>query len=171
MLGSRSFYAARRLPSYSRAIYLQQIQSARFLSTFFPNSSVAANDIGAISFFTDIHCTDLVGLAEGRIFSAKKAGLYTTEFMRSEAAANHVQMAIVYDSWFAGTSPFGFWKGPHLPREWVRIAEMRTPHSEIVGDDVVSFYAVDPSMAAPVRSALHQFAATLPAADGLTFQQ
>jgi hypothetical protein len=170
LLAWRSGRAALALPGYSRAIYLQQIQSARFLRTFFPNSSVAANDIGAISFFTDIHCTDLVGLADSKIFFAKKAGHYTTDFIRSEAAANNVQIAIVYDSWFTGVGA-SYWKAPQLPREWVRIAEIQVPHSEVLGGDVVSFYAVDPSMVAPLRSAFHRFAPTLPPADRLTFQQ
>lgn len=51
LLGVRSCQAARAIPDYSRVIYLQQIQNARFLRTFFPSSSVAANDIGAISFY------------------------------------------------------------------------------------------------------------------------
>ncbi|MBV8436565.1 MAG: hypothetical protein JOY95_03535 [Silvibacterium sp.] len=168
LLAVRSGKAALAFPGYSRAIYQEQMQSARFLRTYFPSSSVAANDIGAISFFTDIQCTDLVGLADDKIFFAKRAGLYTTDFLRLEAAANHVQIAVVYDSW--STEPGGYWKIPPLPSEWVRIAKLQVPHSEILGGDVVSFYAVDPSTIAPLRSALHRFGPTLPAADRLTFQ-
>jgi hypothetical protein len=169
LLVVRSGYAALALPGYSRAIYLQQMQSARFLRTYFPNSSVAANDIGAISFFTDIHCTDLVGLADDKIFFAKRAGLYTTDFLRSEAAANNVQFAIVYDGWFTAARN-SYWKIPQLPREWIRVAKLRVPHSEVLGDDVVSFYAVDPAMVAPLRSALYRFGPTLPAADRLILE-
>lgn len=168
LLALRSGDAALSLPGYSRAIYLQQIQSAGFLQTFFPEASVAANDIGAISFFTDIHCTDLVGLADSDIFYAKRGHAYTTDFLRSEAAARQVQIAVVYDKWFPGPSP-RFWLGPRLPREWLRVAELQVPHSEVLGDDVVSFYAVEPSTAEPLRTALHQFAPSLPSADRLTF--
>ncbi len=170
LLAVRSAKAVLALPDYTRAIYLQQFQSARFLRTYFPASSVAANDIGAITFFTDIHCTDLAGLADSRIFFAKKAGLYTTDLLRSETVANKVQIAVVYDNWFTGTSP-AYWKGPRLPGEWVRIADLKVPHSDILGGDVVSFYAVDPSMIAPLRSAIHRFAPTLPAAVHVTFAQ
>ncbi|MBV8632768.1 MAG: hypothetical protein JOZ83_17725 [Silvibacterium sp.] len=170
LLAVRSVKAAVALPEYSRAIYLQQWQSARFLRAFFPSSSVAANDIGAISFFTDIHCTDLAGLADSRIFFAKKTGGYTTDLVRSEAAVNRVQVAVVYDGWFTGPSPL-YWKGPPLPPEWVRVAELRTPHSEILGGDVVSFYAIDPAMAGPLRSALSRFEQALPRGDRLTFER
>ena len=170
VLAVRSSNALRALPGYSRSIYLQQYQSARFLQSFFPEASVAANDIGAISFFTDIHCTDLVGLADGKIFEAKRSGIFTTDFLRSEAAANRVQIAIVYEGWFTGPSGH-FWIGPRLPREWTRVAVLKVPHSEMLGGDAVSFYAVDRSMIAPLRASLYRFELTLPAASSLTLQR
>lgn len=171
----RSITAATGYPGYSRAIWHQQMQSARFLRTFFPNASIAANDIGAISFFTDIHCTDLVGLADSRIFSAKHSGTFTTRILSAEAAATGVQIAIVYDSWFTGKTRT-FWIGPPLPAEWKRVAKLSVPSSEaanrggVLGDDTVSFYAVDPSKEDDLRAALLQFEPSLPSADRLVFE-
>lgn len=163
MLDSRAVNAT-ALPSYSRAIYLQQWQVAHFLRASFPQARVAANDIGAISFFTDIHCTDLVGLADSTIFTAKRSGRYTTETVRSETAANRVQIAMVYDSWFVGRHRH-YLDGPPLPKEWVLVAQLTVPHSQVLGADAVSFYAVDLVMAAQLGAALRKF--SLPEADHL----
>jgi hypothetical protein len=167
LLYGRASAAIGELPHYSRAIDSQQWQMARFLETYFPTSSVAANDIGAISFLTDIHCIDLVGLADTDIFRAKRSHRYTTEFLAQEADDRGVQIAIVYDSWFNGKTGF-YTDGPAIPKQWIRVAQLQVPYSTNLGDEVVSLYAVEPSMAAPLRTALVQFQPGLPGIDRLT---
>jgi len=161
-LAMRSLVAAVNLPVSSRNIYLQQVQMARFLHDEFPRGTIAANDIGAIDYFNnDLHLFDLVGLASRDVFEARRAGRYTTEYIRNEAAAHHVQIAIVYDAWFANPPP-GTMGGPALPGTWVRVERWKLPKGPTVGDLTVSFYAVDPAEAAPLRNALAQFDPTLP---------
>ena len=161
-LAIRSLVAAVNLPVCSRNIYLQQVQMARFLHDYFPQGTVAANDIGAIDYFNNqLHCFDLVGLASRDIFEARRAGDYTTSYIRSDASAHHVQIAIVYDSWFANPPP-GTMGGPALPANWIRVERWELPKAPTVGALVVSFYAVDPAEAAPLRSDLAQFDPTLP---------
>lgn len=160
-LAVRCIAAAVLLPFFSGNEYLQQWQMARFLEQHYNRGSVAANDIGAITYFTDVHCLDLVGLASKDIFSASRSGHYTTAFLESAAEAQHVQIAVLYDSWFADPPPpFG---GPKLPAAWIRVERWAIPHTLQSGDRVVSFYAVDSSQAATLRSALARFDATLPA--------
>jgi hypothetical protein len=167
LLYGRASAAIGDLPGYARAVDSQQWQTARFLQTYFPHASVAANDIGAISFRTDIHCMDLVGLADTHVLRAKRSHTYTTNFLAHEAAARGVQIAIVYDAWFQGKTSF-YTDGPVLPGEWVRVAQLRVPYSSNLGDPVVSLYAVDPSIAAAMRNDLTQFKPTLPGIDSLT---
>lgn len=162
LLAVRSIASGTLLPSCSRNIYLQQLQMARFLYQNFPHATVAANDIGAIDYFNDIHCYDLVGLANADIFRARRAGLYTTQFLAEDTAARHVQIAILYDSWFADPPP-GTSGGPALPSTWIRVARWTIPNNHaILGENVVSFYAVDPAYATPFRAALARFDPTLP---------
>lgn len=161
-LAMRSLVAAVNLPVCCRNIYLQQVQMARFLHDYFPQGTVAANDIGAIDYFNDeLHCFDLVGLASRDVFEARRAGRYTTEYISNQAVAHHVQIGIVYDSWFANPPP-GTMGGPALPATWIRVERWSLPKGPTVGDRVVSFYAVDPAEATPLRSALAQFDPTLP---------
>lgn len=161
-LAMRSLVAAVNLPISCRNIYLQQVQMARFLHDYFPEGTVAANDIGAIDYFNNqLHCFDLVGLASRDVFEARRAGRYTTEYISNQARAHHVQIAIVYDSWFANPPP-GTMGGPALPATWIRVERWELPKGPTVGDRVVSFYAVDRAEAAPLRRDLAQFDATLP---------
>ena len=67
---------------YARDIYLQQIQMARFIKQYFPQSHVVMNDIGAACYYTDIHCVDAYGLATVDIARAKKSTYLYTIFFR-----------------------------------------------------------------------------------------
>lgn len=148
------------LPACSRNNYLQQMQMARFLHQNYPQGVVAANDIGAITWFNpDLRCYDLVGLANTGIFYARRKGAYTTAFLEQDTAARHVQIAILYDQWFPHPGDVG---GPPLPPEWRRIERWEIPDHELLGNNIVSFYAVAPSQAQPLRQDLAKFDPTLP---------
>ena len=151
------------VPRIARNIYLRQWQMARFVERYYPNGVVAANDIGAINYVSNIHCYDFVGLANPEIFAARRSGGYTTGFLDRDTAAQHVQIAIAYDRWFGDPMPIEI-GGPPLPRSWVRVARWYIPDPTIVGDVYVSFYAVDPTQAKALRSDVLQFASQLPAA-------
>lgn len=169
LLGMRAAEAATKLPGYARAIYLQQWQTAHLLAAYFPSSSVAANDIGAISYFTDIHCTDLVGLANDEVFQAKREHRFTTEVLRRVATTGSVEFVVVYDDWFTG-HPQSFNEGPRLPAEWIRVGKLTTLPADILGGTTVSFYGVDAARATALRQALVQFAPKLPQADRLRLE-
>lgn len=80
LFGIRAARAAAELPRDSRAIYLQQYQTARFLHSYYEGSSIAANDVGAINFFADVRCTDLIGPGNRDVFFARRTSTYTTSF-------------------------------------------------------------------------------------------
>jgi len=149
------------LPLISRNIYLRQWQMGRFVAEFYPTGVVAANDIGAINYLSDVHCYDLVGLANRDVFLARRSGHFTTRFIAEDAAASHVEIAIVYDRWYADPppSPIG---GPSLPKSWIRVGRWNIPDPSIIDDHVVSFYAVDPGQTAQLHADLEQFAPQLP---------
>lgn len=160
ILAGRSALATVQLPKYSHAVYLQQYQMAKFIHRYYDGSSIAANDIGAINFFNDLICVDLVGLANRDIFFAKRSNSYTTSVINSETRTAHISIAIVYDSWFS-VKPTRF-GGPPLPRQWKRIARWKVPKTEGLGSDIVSFYAVKPEQAARLGRSLRNFSRSLP---------
>lgn len=149
------------LPIIARNIWLRQWQMGLFVEQYYPAATIAANDIGAVNYLSHIHCYDLVGLANQNVFNARRTGRYTTQFLRDDAAAQHVEIAIAYDRWF-GDPPGVPVGGPPLPSTWIRVGQWKLPDYSIIGDKTVSFYAVDPAQADALRDALVRFSASLP---------
>jgi hypothetical protein len=157
----RALQAAFSLPRYSQAIYLQQWQTANFLSTYYSGAAIAANDIGAINFMSDLHSLDLVGLASSEVFSAKRAGSYSTQFIDQETSRRGIEIAVIYDSWFSGNQKTAL-DGPTVPETWIRVRRWKVPKREQLGDDTVSFYARTPDAAQSLRTRLDAFKSVLP---------
>ncbi|MBV9081326.1 MAG: hypothetical protein JOZ62_01520, partial [Acidobacteriaceae bacterium] len=83
-IGALSTYSRARatllsIPWGAKAIYFQQYQMARFLATYYPNAPIAANDIGAITFYGDHDCLDLVGLATLEVADLRAKNAFTTD--------------------------------------------------------------------------------------------
>ncbi len=161
MLLGRTVKAEWSLPQRSIANYSQQVQIARFLSLFEEGATVAANDVGAINYYANIHCLDLVGLGDQDVFWLRHRGMYSTQNLTRLAAARGVQIAVVYDSWFS-ISPVNQFSGPPLPLSWIRVARWHTPYGYYLGSDTVSFYAANPTNAEKLQYSLGLFAPSLP---------
>ncbi len=59
-------------PVASKNIYDQQIQLADFLHKYYRNAKVVANDIGAITYFNNIHLLDTYGLGSIEVAKLRK---------------------------------------------------------------------------------------------------
>ena len=160
----RSYLAATLLPEYSRTIFLQQWQMARFLQAAYPGGSVAANDIGAINYLGDLHTLDLVGLANAEVFEAKREDDFRTELIDRLSRDRQVQVAVVYDSWFTEEPSVPIFSGPPLPDSWVRVRRWTVPEKQQLGSRTISWYAVEPAEAVSLRGKLLQFEKDLPKA-------
>ena len=75
----------RKIIIASKNIYEQQYQMAQFLDTYYSGEEVALNDIGTINFFTDIQCTDLIGIGSNEVVSEKLKGNFNTNSLRKIA--------------------------------------------------------------------------------------
>ena len=157
----RATFCAAMLPLYSRAIYEQQAQMARFIKTYYQGGSIAANDIGYLAYENDLPILDLTGLASGEVFQAKRDGRDTTKFLEDTARAHKVEIVIAYDSWFSDVRyiPLG---GPKLPASWQRVGRWSLPERLQLGDATVSFFGTDPRSSDLLKRHLADFAVTLP---------
>lgn len=135
-------------------IFEQQVQMGRFLREYYAGSTVALNDIGAPTFFGDVRCLDLVGLANFGIATRMRAGDYATADIDRVAKEEGATIAIVYESWF---ERFG-----GLPSSWKRAGTWRIWDNVVCGSDTVSFFAVEPEAFAPLVTRLRAFDASLP---------
>jgi hypothetical protein len=158
----RSSLAALDLPQYSQAIYHQQWQMARFLKQYYAGGSVAANDIGLINYEVDLHCLDLAGLASSEVLSAKREGRDTTEFLEELSRARHVEVVMLYESWFGDGSTVKF-GGPDLPESWDRVSRWTLPERHQLGDRTVAFFGTGLRQDELLRKQLAGFEPSLPA--------
>ncbi len=130
-------FAHLMLENGGKNIYEQQMQSAKFLHTYYNESKVVANDIGAITYFTDIHLLDTAGLGsvETIVFNENKKSPDTEfqNFLTYYTIRNKYDIAIIYDAWLQN----------HIPTNWKKAAELKIKNPVTVARDKVSIYAVD----------------------------
>ena len=141
------------LPRCTTNIFEQQYQMGLFVRRYYQNSTVALNDIGAVNYLADIHCLDLMGLANTEVAAARRKHTYQVRDVDRISKESGSRIAIVYDSWFVGK----------MPPEWIRVGRWTIPENVIAGDDIVSFYALNSSEAEHLRNSLIEFFPQLPA--------
>lgn len=140
----------------SSNIYEQQVQMGRFLNVYYTGASVAANDIGAINYFADIRCLDLIGLGSLDVAQESRDGRFVTADIDRVAKAHDVTIAILYDKWF----PPGSHVAP--PDHWVTVAHWTIPDNVVAASPTITFYATSPAEAEKMRANLADFTAQLP---------
>lgn len=154
-LGNR-VYEGHSLPvQFSSEIFLQQIQVANFVKKYFPNNAIALNDIGAVCYFTNIHCTDVYGLATTDIARAKRKRTYTPSMMEDICNKRNTEIAIVYPQWLRSGFMFGTNVKGDMPKQWKKAGALILGYKDyVIGSDTVNFYAVKPSYYDTLRIAL-----------------
>jgi hypothetical protein len=150
----RAFNAHIETPLASRNNWEQQYQMARFLHTYYEGASVAANDIGAISFYSGTRCFDLTGLGDATVTRLIMDNRYDTSVIRGLTRQHSVKIAVAYENGFAGCGG--------LPHEWVKAGDWTIFDNCVCSDQTVSFYAVDPAELPALRGHLEEFMSRLP---------
>jgi hypothetical protein len=126
---------------------------ARFIREYYNDETVAANDIGALAFYTNANVLDLWGLANQKVAKSRKDGYWTPQFLDSLCKNDGATVAIIYDSWFSDS----------LTSRWQKVGTWQIQNNIICGDDVVSFYSLDQNQAAVLRNNLKKYEERLPA--------
>lgn len=133
-------------------IHDQQYQMGQFLKRYYNKDVVAANDIGAIAYYTDARIVDLWGLGSIEVARARKGHYWTPDFLDSLARAKDAKLALVFDEWF----------DPALLHKWTKVATWQIPNNVICGSDIVCFYALRPEDVLTVRDNLKNYQSSLP---------
>lgn len=132
----------------------QQVAMALFLHKYFPNTTVALNDIGAVAFYNnDIHIFDLVGLANTDVLKYHKDS--DTSFLLNYTAKDHVKIALVYPDWIG-------WLGYKKPSNWEIVGNWFLTDNYIAGNSHVGIFVVDPTIKDTLISALKKYSSELP---------
>lgn len=118
-------------------IYEQQVQSAKFLHQFYNTSKVVANDIGAISYYTNIHLLDIAGLGsvETIHFNENKKGFNQEfgNFLSKYCLDHQYDIAVVYEGWLQG----------YVPSYWKKAATLKIENKITVARLEVSIYSIN----------------------------
>lgn len=125
----------------------------QFLKEYYPDTGLAANDIGAVAYFTKGNVVDLWGLGSIEVSKSRKHKYWNADFLDSLSKQEGVKVAVIYDSWFNNS----------FKNKWQKIATWQIPDNVVCGDDIVSFYAVDPLHASDLKSNLMTYQKKLPA--------
>jgi hypothetical protein len=133
-------------------IFEQQYQSAQFLNKYFNNTIIAANDIGAISYYNDIEVIDLIGLGSIEVARSKKGSYCTSGFLDSLLRRKGVKLAIVYDDAFKKS----------LLDRWVKVGSWEIPNNIICASPIVNFYVMNALDKNTVANDMKDFQKSMP---------
>jgi len=112
-------------------IYEQQIQMSDFLNKYCNECNIAANDIGAITYFTDIHLLDLAGLGSYVVVEYRKKGQFNSATVNKLLKDSNTTMVIIYDKRFKDIKFDDFEK----------VATLKIRDNHVCDDSSVSFYS------------------------------
>lgn len=145
-------YAHTLITNGSANIYQQQVESARFLHTYYNDSKVVANDIGAITYFTDIHLLDFMGLGSMEMVKFKIEKKFfddeVEDFLTKYTRDNNYQLAIAYEEWLDG----------HTPKNWKKVAVLKTSGScAVLGEDHLYIYSINPKIHNTLKEQVRNF--------------
>ncbi|MFP3596084.1 hypothetical protein [Chryseobacterium sp. SIMBA_029] len=147
----KSWVAHQIIDNGGKNIYEQQVQSANFLHTYYNTSKVVANDIGAITYYTDIHLLDIAGLGSKETIpfneNKKKFDQKFEDFLTQYSLANKYEIAVVYDAWLNG----------HIPKNWKKAAVLKIKNKITVAQLEVSIYSIDTANLELLKNNIRKF--------------
>ena len=141
----------------SKNIFDQQIQLADFLHQNYRNARVVANDIGAITYFNNIHLLDTYGLGSievaklrkndhGKFLDNKNLQKYVAETAKNQM----FDVALVFDEWVK------------MPDYFTKVGTLTIQNNYMSGGSTVSFYAIQKENTLRLKNQMTQFSKETP---------
>ncbi len=112
----------------NKNIFDQQIQMSKFIGKYFNKSTIVANDIGAISYYSNIKLHDLVGLGSTDILAYKLRN--NPKDYENYVNNLNYDIMLIYDSWFTD----------YNLKNKKKVATLYLKNNLICGGSQVSFY-------------------------------
>jgi hypothetical protein len=151
LLVYKCWVAQMMLDKGGKNVYEQQFQSARFLNTYYSTSKVVANDIGAITYYTDIHLLDIAGLGSVETIHFNESKKHFDQsfktFLTEYCNKNKYEVAVVYENWLQGQVPDG----------WKKVAVLKIQDKFNVAQDEVSLYSINPDNLQQLKNNIKSF--------------
>ena len=135
----------------SKNIYEQQVQAGKFLHAYYNDSKIVANDIGAMSYFTEIYLFDIVGLGSPQVMEFKQKPNYSQDdlgfFVDAYTKTHHYDIAIVYKEWLRG----------FVPKDWEEVAVLSIESNAVVSQPDVTIYCINPAIKESLKNNIKKF--------------
>jgi len=149
----RSYTLIKDSPQASNNIYEQPYHIGLFLDEYYDGECIAANDIGAMNYHADIECLDLRGLGSLRVAKARLNDEMGRKFVSEEAEKRDCKIAIIFED-----KDYGY----GIPDDWIKVGEWKVKDNVVLGDDKISFWAVDDKEFNSLIKHLKDFSSELP---------
>jgi hypothetical protein len=114
------------------------------------------NDIGAISFFTDVDCVDLWGLSDNDTAERRLAGDLDPFEIAWITRVRGADVAVMYESVLEETGG--------RPEEWAPVADWRIRRNAVCGSSRVTWFATSVAAEPKLRAQLEEWSLELPPA-------
>ena len=131
----RAYNANTEIVKASGNIYSQQWHMSEFLRLNYPNQKVVVNDIGLISYRSNVEIFDLWGLANKEIAKMKLSNKISDKAIERLVDNNNSKIAILYPDWFKSKQ---FFTG-----RWLIAGSWTLKDNIVCGGDRVVFLAKD----------------------------
>jgi hypothetical protein len=154
LLWSAGYDALRITARATNDIYRCHYQMGQFIRRYYQGSAVAVNDLGAVNFMADIHCTDFHGLADLEVARAILRKRFNPQFMDALARSREVGVAVLNDN---AQAPYG-----GTPRQWLLAGRWKFNARVVVPSPALSFYALTEQARQQLMENLRDFSSTLP---------
>lgn len=133
-------------------IHDQQWQMGSFVSKFFPNTTIAVGDIGAVSFLNpSAKIMDLEGLASNEILMNKNR--LDSPFLKSYAIRNKATIGLFYTHLYTGK----------IPASWELLGSWKLTNNFVGAGAEVGIFAIDRQSRDTILHALKRYNPQLPA--------
>ncbi len=147
----RAAFFTVQYPVFVKNIYQQSVQAASFILES-GHTSVAMHDIGAASWISEAHITDLAMIGDEEVYRLYQAGELHASTVSGILEKREVSLIVIQPQW----------AGHLLPEAWKPVGTWTIPDAIIVPFADVSFYVRD-SLSERVKQELAAYSKRLPA--------
>ncbi len=154
-LESRGFESLKETPQSTNDRYFGHVYPAKFVAKYYNNSTIAVNDLGAVSFYSDAYILDIYGLGSKEpVYYLMEKGKYNKSEVEYWIKQKNAEIAILQPEWIVIAK--------RIPDAWLMVGKWNTPQNVAFGDTTVGFYLVNPSKKDYLIKNLRDFSPYIP---------
>ncbi|HET6950792.1 MAG TPA: hypothetical protein VFI47_10475 [Acidimicrobiales bacterium] len=145
-------------PRQAEVTWEQRYQVAQFLRGAYRHDPIAVGELGYIGLYHDGPLTDVYGLGDHEVLTARMAGRKDAAFWHELQRRRGFRVAVTYAFTLAGDTP----------ADWIPVADWRSPDAHF---PVTRFWATVPGEVVPLMADLRAYESSLPDEVEVTYNE